>query len=167
MKQLKNENVTSMTHQVEKEFDRWKEIFQGIEDCRVIENGFKDNRLLIASINNVPWDSSLKPQYNESPKKIGYLFKQNSGIKLAIDFPIETITKELIQRTIFQTDEIPYSPLIERAPGRSSYWRYKSSDNFNTLILVIRNPHLSTIKISNEEIINLLQEIISLANGEE
>ncbi|WP_088103010.1 hypothetical protein [Halalkalibacter urbisdiaboli] len=71
---------------------------------------------MITCPNQVPWSSGLKAQYNESENKMGYLFPQKNGIKLAVDFPLHTLTKETVQSIINPTNQILYIPREKRAP---------------------------------------------------
>lgn len=153
-----------MEHLVTDEINRWTKLFEEIDGCQPLFKQFKDERILIASPNPVPWHESLKPQYNESKYKIGYLFSQKSGIRLDIDSPNGILTKEYIGAIIDPNEQLLYSPQTERAPTTKTYWRFKSDDMFDTLTLVIREPQLGVIDTSLPTIRQLFKEIVDYAN---
>lgn len=153
-----------MDQLVAKEIERWTNLFEEIEGCQPLETEFEHNRILIASPNPVPWHDGLKPQYREADYKIGYLFSQKRGIRLDIDFPIMTLTKEYIRKMIDPNEKLNYSPSAERAPTTRSYWRFTSGDMFDTLTLVIPKPHLAVIDTTLPTIRQLFKEIVAYAN---
>ncbi|WP_096154056.1 hypothetical protein [Bacillus sp. FJAT-45066] len=147
------------------EFRRWMKLFEDIDGCKPIDTEFKDDRILIASSNPVPWQEGLKPQYNEPNNKIGYLFPQKRGIRLDIDFPSRTLTKEYIKEIIDPNEELSYSPSTEKASTTKTYWRFKSGEMFDTLTLVIRKPHLGVIDTTLPTIRELFTTIVNYANS--
>ncbi|WP_099363606.1 hypothetical protein [Fredinandcohnia onubensis] len=154
-----------MKQLVTEELKRWTKLFEEIDGCQPLENRFEDDRILIASPTPVPWHESLKPQYNEANNKIGYLFPQKRGIRLDIDFPSGTLTKEYIREMIDPNKQLLYSPPTEKATTTKTYWRFKSNDMFDTLTLVVRESDLGTIDINLPTIKQLFNEIIDNANG--
>jgi hypothetical protein len=155
---------TKLTELVQKEFNSWKYLFDSLEGCFVVEHTAKDQRLMIASQNSVPWHKSLKPQYNEPNNKIGYLFPQKKGIKLQVDFPVSSLKKEYVQEKIAE-HKLTYIPQDQRAPANQSWWRITKGDDFDAFTLVIRSEKLGTINKNSTHLKDLFQQIVSLANN--
>ncbi|WP_240374126.1 hypothetical protein [Bacillus piscicola] len=148
---------------VKEEFKRWADFFDSLDHCYMSDPKPKnqDGRLKITSVTKVPWSESLKPQYNEDPDKIGYLFPQKKGIKLAIDFLPRDVAADDVYRFMKPYPHIKETPADQRASGSMSWWRYNTGDDFNTLELVIRNHEIGTIKLDNEETRHFFQQIVS------
>lgn len=147
---------------IAREYERWTSFFKSLDNCicdYVKPQGSEKKRLLIASLTEVPWSESLKPQYNESENKIGYFKQYEKGIRLDIDFLDDYISKEDVFNFMH-----PYSHIEHiksgRAPSNRSWWRYVEGDSFNTLQLVVRNDDLGTINIDNDQSREFFQKVI-------
>jgi hypothetical protein len=148
---------------INEELKKCIQLFKDVDGCEVKSVQSQDERLKITSLSPVPWSKSLKPQYNEDEDKIGYLFRQSRGIRIDIDFPHETIKEKVIGKIINSFTTLEYSPPNERAPLTRSYWRFKTSPDFDTITLAIRSPQLQKIDLTNSEVKNLFQRIVNLA----
>ncbi|WP_078593678.1 hypothetical protein [Evansella clarkii] len=147
---------------VKQEFNKWKKFFEVIDGCNLVNMGLADGRYKIAALIKVPWHEHLKAQYNEHPDKIGYLYPQSSGMRLDIDFPSQSVTKEEVQSIIDPQQRIPYFPPGQKAPGRKSWWRFRS-EAYDTVTIVIREDTSGMIDLSSPEVELLFKRMINYA----
>ncbi|MGD7055224.1 hypothetical protein [Sutcliffiella horikoshii] len=158
--------VDYLKQNIIKEERKWVNLFKRINGCEIINPGIKDGRLMISNLKPVPWHKGLKPQYNEAKTKIGYMVKQQSGFRLDIDFPHGSIgTDEIrsIVKTISTATGFMEIQQGQRASTIKSYWRFKTSKEFDTITLVIRNHHLGSINTTSPNLHIFLQKIVDLA----
>ncbi|MDZ5472414.1 hypothetical protein SM124_11710 [Bacillus sp. 31A1R] len=97
-------------------------------------------------------------------KKIGYIFPQKNGVKVAIDFPVGKLKVDEVIPIINLINQITHIPMEQRAPTKGSWWRFRYSDQFDSIHLTLREPHLGTIDFTRREIKEFFQRIIYLAN---
>ncbi|MBB5174534.1 hypothetical protein [Texcoconibacillus texcoconensis] len=154
-----------MNQAIKGEFDRWVKLFEELEGCKLVDRKMKDNRLMVENPFPVPWHENLHAERSESKEKIGYLFPQESGVKLDIDFPHQSFTKEYLQTIVDPNHEWPYYSPENKAPTAKSWWRFRSEPHFDTLTLVVRKEYLGKIDTTDPKLKELFQEIIDLAKG--
>lgn len=140
---------------VAEEFKRWSKILSEFNHCKVIDPWKKEERFMIASIDNVPWSDSLRAQYNEASNKIGYVDKQTKGIRMDIDFLPDIVSEEMAVELMSNHSHVSRVSSEQRSPGHISYWKG------NTFTLCLRNEDLGTIAIDSKLWRDFLQRIIT------
>lgn len=148
----------TVKEEIQKQLNDLTTIFESIEGCELIH--LKEDRILIASKRPVRWAQELKPQYGESEYKIGYIMPKKTCLGIYIDFPKGEILKDEISTVVSPDEQIQYVSQTEKSPGRTSWWRYRTAENFNSLHMVIHADCLVEYEMQRAEVQRLFQQIV-------
>ena len=140
---------------------QWVDVFNKIDGCVLSQP--QEDRVLIASPVPVPWNDYLKPQYNESKNKIGYIMPKQTCVGLYIDFPKNTLTYEDVYEVINHKNILEYIPSGQRASQKRSWWRFNSGDGFDSINVVLHADCLAEYDVDREELKQLLSHIVKLS----
>ncbi|WP_249869119.1 hypothetical protein [Oceanobacillus saliphilus] len=138
-------------------------VFDEIQGCSI--QRLKNDKLLIASPTPVPWSEGLKPQYNESIFKIGYIMPKKTCLGLYIDFPVDTLTYKEVSQIIDSNNQLYYASQEERVRSRRSWWRYRTGEHFNSIHLVLHLDRLLEYDFDRKELRYLFNKIVVLGKG--
>lgn len=142
---------------VEEQLNEMLEVFESLPDCKIEQS--EGDRLLIASLNRVPWSDSLDKKDAESAHKIGSINPHKLSLGLYIDFPHDYFEFEQLEKIIDPEATLTYYPPGEKTSTVKSWWRFRSDEKFDSIHLVLRKTELDYYNFKREDWIELMGQI--------